>query len=305
MDLSANEHAIETRDLSKRYRNRAAVRDLTMHVQRGEIFAFLGPNGAGKTTAVKMLLGLVRPTSGAAAILGRPLGSLEARRTIGYLPELFRYQEWLNAREVLNWHAAVLRTPTSKRAAHIDAILERVGLADRADDRVGAYSKGMHQRLGLGVALLGEPELIVLDEPTSALDPVGRADVRALLSELKAKGTTVFLNSHLLSEVEYVCDRVAVIDRGSIIAMGSLDELLGRFALRIAFADIDATLRGYLASRGAVFDGEATALFYGVDEAAVPGVVAELVSNGAKIKAVQPIRRTLEQRFLELLEERS
>jgi len=300
----SEQYAIETRELTKRFGNRPAVQGLTMQVQCGEIFGFLGPNGAGKTTAIKMLLGLVRPTFGDAALLGRPLGTLEARRRIGYLPELFRYPEWLAARELLNWHAAVLRVPKTLRASHISAILERVGLADRADDRIGTYSKGMQQRLGLGVALLGKPDLIVLDEPTSALDPIGRADVRALLGDLRRKGTTVFLNSHLLSEIEYVCDRVAIIDRGRIIAIGSLDELLGRPALRIAFTEVDAPLRDYLIARGAVLDGSAAALLHDIDDSRVPELVAELVGRGARIKAVQPLRRTLEERFLELFEER-
>ncbi|MBV9027871.1 MAG: ABC transporter ATP-binding protein [Candidatus Eremiobacteraeota bacterium] len=300
MLLSAAD-AIETRALTKRFGARVAVRDLTLRVKRGEIFGFLGPNGAGKTTVVKMLLGLVQPTSGAAAILGRPLESLEWRRSTGYLPELFRYQEWLTAREVLGWHAAVLQISRKKRAAHISNILNQVNLSERADERISTFSKGMQQRLGLGVALLGDPQLIMLDEPTSALDPVGRADVRALLPQLKANGATVFLNSHLLSEVEAVCDRVAVIDRGSLAAIGTLDELLGQFALRISFAEIGEPLAEYLRSRGASVDGRTTALFERIDQSAVPGLVADLVSNGAAISAVEPIRRTLEQRFLELL----
>ncbi|MBV9737232.1 MAG: ABC transporter ATP-binding protein, partial [Candidatus Eremiobacteraeota bacterium] len=282
---------------------RVAVNDLTLRVKRGEIFGFLGPNGAGKTTAVKMLLGLARPSSGDAAILGEPPNSLKARRATGYLPELFRYQEWLTAREVCRWHAAVLRIDPVKRTSHIDDILQRVGLGERADERVGTFSKGMQQRLGLGVSLLGEPQLIVLDEPTSALDPVGRADVRALLPQLKAKGATIFLNSHLLAEVEAVCDRVAVIDRGSLIATGSLDELLGHLALRISFVELGESLRRNLSARGAAFDGGSTAIFGHIDESAVPALITDLVQNGAAIKAVQPIRRTLEERFLELLKE--
>ncbi|MBV9278403.1 MAG: ABC transporter ATP-binding protein, partial [Candidatus Eremiobacteraeota bacterium] len=151
--------AIETRDLTKRFGSRVAVDALTIRVQQGEVFGFLGPNGAGKTTAVKMLLGLVMPTSGDAAILGKPLTSLEARRATGYLPELFRYQEWLTAREVLGWHAAVLTIRRAERSAHVNGILDRIGLARRADDKVGTFSKGMQQRLGLGVALLGDPQL--------------------------------------------------------------------------------------------------------------------------------------------------
>lgn len=271
-----------------------------MAVSRGEVFGFLGPNGAGKTTAVKMLLGLVRPTTGDAAILGEPLGSIEARRRVGYLPELFRYQEWLTAREVLNWHAAILHIARSERARQIDEILTRIGLLQRADDRVGTFSKGMQQRLGIGVALVGKPDLIFLDEPTSALDPVGRADIRDLICDLKRAGTTVFLNSHLLSEVESVCDRVAIIDAGRIIAIGDLAELLGRFALRISFEKIDEPLQRMLLERQAVRDGDA-ALFYGIDDAQVADLVSTLVTAGARIRRVEPVRLTLEERFLELL----
>src|SRR5919202_5949204 len=219
--------AIYTLELAKRYRTVTALAGLTMTVPRGEVFGFLGPNGAGKTTAVKLLVGLTRPTSGEGLVLGAPLGDLRARRRIGYLPELFRYQEWLSAREVLRLHCALAGIPREHRAREIGEALATVGLAARANDRVGTFSKRMQQRLGLGVALLGRPDLVLLDEPTSALDPVGRHDVRAIIRGLKARGTTVFLNSHLLSEVEQVCDRVAVIDKGRVIAMGTIDELRG------------------------------------------------------------------------------
>lgn len=293
--------AIEARDLGKRYGTREAVANLTMSVARGEIFGLLGPNGAGKTTVVKMLLGLVEPTSGDAAILGERLGALAARRRIGYLPELFRYQEWLSAREVLRWHAALMRVPRPQRDDHVAGILQRVGLDERADDLVGTFSKGMQQRLGIGVALVASPDLIFLDEPTSALDPIGRADVRTLIAELKSSGTTVLLNSHLLSEVEHVCDRVAVLDAGRVIAIGDLGALLGTFALRVTFERIDSTLRAELSRRNAEFVGETTALLRDVDDAVVPDVVAELVAAGARIRSVQPVRSTLEERFLELL----
>ena len=303
MTISADETAawaIETRDLSKSYGARVAVAGLTMHIARGEVFGFLGPNGAGKTTAVKMLLGLVHRTGGEAAILGRPLGTIEARRRIGYLPERFRYQDWLTAREILQWHASIVGVPRKNRHAQIDRILDRVGLTGRASDRVGGYSKGMQQRLGIGVALIGEPQLIFLDEPTSALDPVGRADIRELIADLKGQGTTVFLNSHLLTEVESVCDRVAVIDRGKIIAIGGLAELLGRFALRITFEHLSATLVAALRKDNAILDGP-SALFYGVEDTRIPDLVASLVAAGARITRVEPVRLSLEERFLELL----
>src|SRR5579871_6491417 len=177
--------AISTLNLAKRYRKVTALADLTMTVPRGEVFGFLGPNGAGKTTAVKLLVGLAYPTAGEGMVLGAPLGDREARRRIGYLPELFRYQDWLSAREVLALHCALLGVPRRARAALIKDALEVVGLAARAGDRVGTYSKGMQQRLGLGVALVSRPDLVLLDEPTSALDPVGRHDVRTIITLLK------------------------------------------------------------------------------------------------------------------------
>ena len=237
--------AISTHDLAKRYGGVTALAGLTMTVPRGEVFGFLGPNGAGKTTSVKLLLGLARPSGGEGRVLGAPLGDRESRRRIGYLPELFRYQEWLSAREVLALHAALLDLPRGERGAAIGEALTLVGLAARGDDRVGTFSKGMQQRLGLGVALLGRPELVLLDEPTSALDPVGRHDVREIIRHLRARGVAVFLNSHLLGEVEQVCDRVAIVDHGRVVATGSLDELLGGTQeVRLRVTGLDAAAMG-------------------------------------------------------------
>ena len=178
MTIPSTDAAIDTTALAKRYGTTTALAGLTMRVSSGHVFGFLGPNGAGKTTAVKLLLGLARPTSGAATVLGAPLGDRATRRRIGYLPELFRYQAWLTARDVLGLHASLAELPRAGRRAAIDEALGIVGLADRAGDRVGTFSKGMQQRLGIGVALLGRPDLVFLDEPTSALDPIGRQDVR-------------------------------------------------------------------------------------------------------------------------------
>jgi ABC-2 type transport system ATP-binding protein len=177
--------AVAFMGLRKRYGKTVALDGLTMRVERGEVFGFLGPNGAGKTTAVRLLLGLTRPTSGGGTVLGRPLGDRKVRARVGYLPELFRYQPWLKAREVLTLHCELAGLPRATWKTHIDDSLSLVGLADRAGDQVGNYSKGMQQRLGLGVALLGQPELVVLDEPTSALDPVGRTDVRTIIREVR------------------------------------------------------------------------------------------------------------------------
>jgi ABC-2 type transport system ATP-binding protein len=294
--------AIHTQELGKRYKNIVAVTGLTMTVPRGEIFGFLGPNGAGKTTSVKLLVGLVYPTSGEAWVLGAPLGDRETRRRIGYLPELFRYQDWLSAREVLQLHCELAGIPKVRRRGEIDDALEIVGLAGRANDRVGTYSKGMQQRLGLGVALLGQPELVLLDEPTSALDPVGRHDVREIIRDLKRRGTTVFLNSHLLSEVEQVCDRVAVIDKGRVIAIGTMDELRGAVnVVRLRVGGLDNTGLERLRRFGEVSAEEDWYVIRGIGLDDVPALVDDLVRLGARIYAVEPSQQTLEDRFLQLL----
>lgn len=294
--------AIFTLDLAKRYRTTVALAGLSMTVPRGEVFGFLGPNGAGKTTAVKLLVGLSRPTSGEAWVLGAPIGDRPTRRRIGYLPELFRYQDWMTAREVLALHCALAGIPTGERVQEIEDALLTVGLAARANDQVGTFSKGMQQRLGLGVSLLGRPELLFLDEPTSALDPVGRHDVREIIRALKARGTTVFLNSHLLSEVEQVCDRVAIIDRGRVIALGTLDELRGeRHGVRLRLANLDTRGEAALRQAGQIQTDGDWYTVAGIAADAVPVLVAQLVEAGARIYAVEPNRQTLEDRFLQLL----
>lgn len=296
--------AIHTVGLEKRYGDVAALDALSMSVPRGEVFGFLGPNGAGKTTAVKLLLGLTFPTGGEAFVLGAPVGDRETRRKVGYLPELFRYQDWLSAREVLGFHCTLAGVARSARAKRVDGALETVGLGKRAGDRVGSYSKGMQQRLGLAVALVGDPELIVLDEPTSALDPVGRREVRDVLHQLKGKGVTVFLNSHLLTEVEQVCDRVAIVDRGRVIAIGPLAEITGdAWSVRIKVERTSRALLETLAPFGRTEEGEdpASLVVHGIRPDLVPDAVEALVRAGARILAVEPNRRSLEDQFIRLL----
>jgi ABC-2 type transport system ATP-binding protein len=295
---------IDTRGLAKRYGRTEALIDLTLRVEPGEIFGFLGPNGAGKTTAVKLLLGLARATGGSGTVLDAPLGDRAARREVGYLPELFRYQPWLTAREVLELHARLRSVdrdwPTS--AADIDPVLGMVGLADRAGDVVGAFSKGMQQRLGLAVALLGAPRLVVLDEPTSALDPVGRADVRTIVRRAADAGSTIFLNSHLLTEVERICDRVAIVDHGRVLASGRIDDLLGEPQVRIRATDLSADGVRALAGFGPVEAGDDGWLsIAGVETDRVPDVVATIVAAGGRIHAVESGRATLEDLFMRLV----
>jgi ABC-2 type transport system ATP-binding protein len=292
--------AIEVSNLAKRYGRTEALVDLTFSVGRGEIVGFLGPNGAGKTTAVKILVGLARPNGGGGTVLGAPIGDRATRARIGYLPELFRYQAWLTPREVLTLHARLTRSRASRQGRSIGDVLEIVGLADRAADRVGTLSKGLQQRLGLAVALLGSPELLILDEPTSALDPVGRSDVREILLAAREAGATILLDSHLLGEVERVCDRVVILDHGRVVAAGTPSDLVGGSGVRIRVTDLAAAAIDGLGRFGAVErDGEWISVASTASD--VPAVVAAIVEAGGRVHAVEPVRGTLEERFLSLV----
>ncbi len=303
MPLGAASAAIHTADLSKRYGDITALAGLSMTVPRGEVFGFLGPNGAGKTTAVKLLTGLAHATAGEAWVLGFPAGHLETRRRVGYLPELFRYQDWLSAEEVLAFHCQLIGITARKRANEIGAVLDMVGLSTRARDRVVGFSKGMQQRLGLACALLGSPDLVILDEPTSALDPLGRHHIREVIGALKQRGCTVFLNSHLLGEIEHVCDRVAIINKGAVVAEGTLPALLNvthQVTVRLGGAAPNISAQ---ASRfGAVQYDAGVLTVDGIDEEQIPDLVALLVSQGSRIYGVASTRVSLEDRFLELIE---
>ena len=288
--------------LGKRYGRQIAVDGVSFTVGRGEVMGLLGPNGAGKTSVIKILLGLVRPDAGEVLLLGRPARDPASRARVGYLPELFRYQPWLTAAEVLRLHVrlAGVDVPEEERRQ----ALAMVSLADRADDRVGGFSKGMQQRLGLAVALVARPELVVLDEPTSALDPIGRADVRDLLLSLKANGVAVLLNSHLIGEVERVCDRVVILDKGRVAASGSLAQLLGQRELRLRLEGVGAEAEARLAATGNVERaGDWFTVALPADEAApiVPALVADLVALGVRVHAVEPGRISLEERLLDIL----
>lgn len=288
--------------LRKRYGRQQAVEDVSLEVGRGDVVGLLGPNGAGKTSVIKMLLGLVHPDAGEVLLLGRPATDPAARARVGYLPELFRYQPWLSAAEVLTLHVRLSGIGVPARAQR--ECLALVGLAERAGDRVGGFSKGMQQRLGLAVALVAGPELVVLDEPTSALDPLGRADVRDIVLDLKARGVAVLLNSHLIGEVERVCDRAVVLDRGRVAAAGTLAELLGGRELHLQLTDVAPPARARLAAAGRVEQAGAwyTLALPGDDDGtAVPDLVRDLAALGARVHAVEPARITLEERLLAIL----
>jgi ABC-2 type transport system ATP-binding protein len=290
--------------MRKRYGRRPAVDDVSLEVGRGEVVGLLGPNGAGKTTVIKMLLGLVRPDAGDAMLLGRPAADPAARARVGYLPELFRYQPWLSAAEVVALHVRLSGIDVGKAEQH--ECLSLVGLGERTGDRVGGFSKGMQQRLGLAVALVTGPELVVLDEPTSALDPLGRVDVRDIVLGLRSRGVAVLLNSHLIGEVERVCDRVVILDRGRVAASGTLAELLGQREVRLHLTDVSEIAEKRLAATGAVErTGDRFTVALPADDGgtAVPALVDDLVGLGVRVHAVEPARISLEERLLGILRE--
>ena len=300
-------NAIEIVELTKRYRNILAVRDLSLAVPQGEVFGLLGPNGAGKTTTIMMLLGNVHPSAGRAYLLGKPIGDVKTRRRVGFLPEKFQFHDFLTATEFLNLHGKLAGMSRQERARRIPQALERVGLAERARSRIREFSKGMQQRIGLAQAILHEPELVILDEPTSALDPIGRRDVRDIITTLRAEGRTVLLNSHLLSEIEMTCDRVAIIKRGQVAAQGTMQELLG-FSSTVEVEVRDMTDAAMTAVRQVAarlkFERVPITRFtaWVRSEEDIPELARALVANGAQLLALVPQRETLEELFVRIIE---
>ena len=274
--------ALAVSDLRKSYGRTEALRGVALEVGEGELFGLLGPNGAGKSTLVKIACGLVRPTTGSAQVAGAPAGSLPAQRALGYLAELFRFPEWQSADEVLGLHQRLAGSDGG--AKERGDLLELVGLEAAAERPVGEMSKGMQQRLGIAQAMIGSPKLLLLDEPTSALDPAGRRTVRRLLEELRSRGVAVLLNSHLLSEVELVCDRVAIINHGEVVAAGTPAELSKPGGVEVETA------------AGARVFAEA-----GRDDA--PRIVRDLVSAGEEVFGVRVLTSSLEDAYLEAVGE--
>jgi ABC-type multidrug transport system ATPase subunit len=292
------QHVIETRALTKRYGEATlAVDALGLRVRGGEVYGFLGPNGAGKTTTLRMLLGLVRPTSGDATVLGAAPGSPAALARIGAMVEAPGLYPYLSGRDNLRVLAGHAGAPPER----VDAVLAETGLSDRADDRARAYSTGMKQRLGVAAALLKDPELLILDEPTNGLDPAGMAEMRAFIRALARGGRTVVLSSHLMSEVEQICDRVGVIRDGALIAEGTIEQLRGRATLRVRAQPLgEAAL---LLARLPEVDEVAThgaALELSADVAAAAGINRALVTAGIEVSEITEQRASLEDAFLEL-----
>jgi ABC-2 type transport system ATP-binding protein len=270
--------ALSAQALSKRYGRLQALDDVSIDVQPGELVGLLGPNGAGKSTFVKIACGLIRASRGKAELCGAPAGSTAARSALGYLAELFRFPGWCSADEVLHLHQRLVRSPGGERER--GELLELVGLSNARTRQVDAMSKGMQQRLGIAQALVGSPRVLLLDEPTSALDPAGRRTVRALLEELRGREIGVLLNSHLLSEVELVCDRVVILSRGRVVAAGSPDELSRPRGVEIE-------------------TDEGVQLFPEARRDEVPALVERLVHDGRRVYGVRVVATTLEEEYLE------
>ena len=273
--------ALAVTGLRKRYGRTEALAWVELEVGAGQLVGLLGPNGAGKSTLVKIACGLVRPTAGTVEVCGFPAGSSAARASLGYLAELFRFPGWMSADEVLTLHQRL--AGSARGAAERLELLELVGLDHARETRVAAMSKGMQQRLGIAQALVGEPRLLLLDEPTSALDPAGRRVVRALLERLRERGTSVLLNSHLLSEVELVCDHVVIVDHGRVVAAGPPDELRRQGGVEVE-------------------TGTGLQRFPDARREDVPRLVRELVSAGEDVFAVRVVRSSLEDVYLEVVE---
>jgi ABC-2 type transport system ATP-binding protein len=309
---------IQAEHLSKVFGDKIAVSDLTLTVERGEVFGFLGPNGAGKTTSVKMLLGLIAPTSGEGQLFGRTLGDPQGRVKVGFLPEHFRFHDWLKATEFLQLHADLYRIPRDVARRRIPELLDLVGLSEHAAKKLRAFSKGMLQRVGLAQALLNEPDLVFLDEPTSGLDPMGRRLVRDIIRDLREQGTVVFLNSHLLSEVEITCDRVAFINRGEVIHTSALRTTSGQ---AMVDGGLSVQIRARLhAGQTSSLNGNWNKIVDGLwqwgknvradgdlitltvpGEADLPAVTRYLVENDVDVYAVSPQKLSLEDLFMQLV----
>ncbi len=295
--------AIDINALRKEFNGFAAVRGLTLQVQRGEVFGFLGPNGAGKTTSIKMLLGLVKPTAGSATLLGRPITDRAARATAGFLPEHFRFHDWLTAGEFLTLHGQLYGMAAARIRKRSEELLELVALTPFREKQLRTFSKGMLQRIGLAQALLHEPEVVFLDEPTSGLDPVGRRLVRDIIRGLRAGGTTVFLNSHLLSEVEITCDRVAFIKHGEVVQVSEVSTLMeGSTTVTIRARGVTDAALSALGQwgRDVRLDG-ANIVLSVTEEAALPEITRCLVANGVDVYAVVPQRLSLEDLFIQVV----
>lgn len=301
--------AISVRDVSKVYgrglfgsQGVTAVDRVTLEVARGQVFGLLGPNGAGKTTLVKMLLGLASTSAGEAQLLGQPVGDPAVRRKVGYLPEGHRLPPYLTGVQMLELFGEMCGCERQWLKRRVPEVLEQVGMRDAAKRKIREYSKGMTQRVGLAQAMIHEPDVIILDEPTDGVDPVGRAAVRQIVQSLKERGATVFINSHLLQEVELVCDRVVIMVKGRVVREGAIDELTPRTGrYRFDLHPVPPNLRVILGDLGAGFEAHAGGFELQLGDAELDQVVDRLRAAGVSIRGVLARRLNLEQAFIQLV----
>jgi len=294
---------IETDKLTKIYGRKVGCSGVTVNVPQGGVFGLLGPNGAGKSTFIKMLTGLIFPTSGEAKVLGKPLGDVSVRKRIGYLPEIFKYQEWMTGVDLLSFHASLYKMDKKESKNRIEEVLELVNLKGHEKYRVGTYSKGMQQRLGFASAMLTSPDLLFLDEPTSALDPIGRKEVRDIIMMLKDEGKTVLLNSHLLSEVEMVCDSIAVINKGSLVKQGKLDDILeSKLVLYIDAEDINDEILIKLKELDPLLLYDNNKLTLNIrNRESINEAGHIIIQNGGKLYRLEAKKENLENMFIKMI----
>ncbi len=299
------EPIIIARNLTCRFGDFTAVDRVSFTIERGEIFGFLGSNGCGKTTTMKILTGLLPPSEGEALLFGQPLDAsdMSSRYRVGYMSQSFSLYTELTVRQNLDLHARLFHLPAQKAKTRIAELVGKFGLEDYLDQRTLDLPLGIRQRLSLAVAIVHEPEILILDEPTSALDPVGRHDVREIIRGLASRGTAVFLNSHLLSEVEQVCDRVAVVDHGRVIASGTMDQLLSGTTVKVRATGLDREGKAKMAAFGQLDDEGDQLTFTNLKAERVPDLVAAIIALGGRIYEVAPRQQTLEDRFLQLIQD--
>jgi ABC-2 type transport system ATP-binding protein len=298
--------AIKTDKLTKSYSSRGrkvnVVDNIDLEVEEGEIFGFLGPNGAGKTTTIKMLLNIIYPSSGTAYVLGKEIGDIGIHRKLSYLPEKPYYYEHMTALEILHFYGKLFAIPEPERSRRAKDLLQKVGLAEAGSKAIAQFSKGMQQRIGLAQSLLNEPDLLFLDEPTGGLDPIAHIEIRDLILQMRNEGKTVFISSHELSDVERICDRVAIIDRGHIVKQGKLDVLLAGGRVEITAENVPDTVADKLKSDGVVASMHTGRLIIDApDTAPTDGMIDEIRRSGATIVSVIPRRKRLEDLFVETI----
>jgi len=296
---------IETEMITKYYGSKLGCKDISISVREGEIFGLLGPNGAGKSTVIKILNGLIFPDAGSARLLGKPIGDISSRYRIGYLPEKYRYQEWMTGRELLSFHASLCNLDKEEAKHRINDVLHLVKLKEYEKNKIGTYSNGMQQRIGIACALLSNPQLLFFDEPTSALDPVGRKEIRELMLDIKSRGTSILLNSHLLSEVELVCDSIAIINKGLIVKQGNLENILNnQLNLEVIVENRNDAMLTALSRIATNIESNGNNIYMKVSKREDISEVASLILQyGGHLYGLSQKHDSLENLFIQLMEE--